>query len=182
MDNENGDGPRHRDNPLGAIRARIEERLAEVHDEPRTGTIARGQEPDDPLTDWKRKGPGNSITLEQIHTGLIVTCEYSEAAIEGGLQTAHDVRAVVASAEVRNEMLLGLAVKVEATQIMVHQVDQELASGNKVLNEVRRDVQFLKDDVRVVLPAVESMMGDLRAIKSMLGDILVRLPERKTDS
>jgi chromosome segregation ATPase len=178
MSSKNGDGPH--DNPLGPIRARIEERLAEVEAElePRTGTVPRTITPSDPLSDWKHKGPGNTVTLDEVHTGLIVTSEYAEAAIESGIQNTVALRASVAAANVRNELISGIAAKVEATQVMVHQVDQELANHNKTLDEVRRDVQFLKDDVRVVLPAVESMMGDLRAIKSMLGDILVRLPEK----
>src|ERR1700676_759104 len=99
MSDRNGDDkPSRPESPLEAVERRITTRLrvetaeanqlkGQVEEEsPITG--------DDPLTAWKRKIPGKVVSLEQIHDGLIATCEYSEAAIEGGLKMASELHEV----------------------------------------------------------------------------------------
>jgi hypothetical protein len=129
----------------------------------------------DPLTEWKRRVPGKAVTLEQVHSGLIATCEYSEAAIEGGIKMAADVHEVVQTVALRTHQIEVLTAKVEVNSAFMNKVDEELASNNKALHEVRKDVQFLKDDLREVRDATRQ----IPAIKDMLGEILARLPEPK---
>lgn len=130
---------------------------------------------DDPLTAWKRRKPGEPVTLEQIHAGLIATCEYSEAAIEGGIKMAADVHEVVQTVELRSQQIAILTSRLETSISHVHKVDDELADNTKILAEVRKDVQFLKDDMR----EVKEHSKQIPAIKDMLGEILARLPEPK---
>lgn len=128
---------------------------------------------EDPLNSWKRRVPGKPITLEQIHAGLIATCTYSEAAIEATVKMAHDIHEVVRTVDDRTRQIAILTAKLESTSAFVHRVDEELAAGNKILAGMRKDVQFIKDDLR----EIQGVPQQLAAIKGMLVDILARLPE-----
>ncbi len=185
MTDQNGEKPHRPSSPLEVVEQRIAARqAAETVETFQVGSSVpptvgvEDEEPgpvteDDPLTAWKRRKPGQDITLEQIHQGLIVMCEYSEAAIEGGIKMAADVYEIVQTVDQRTQQIATLTVKAEATSRFAHKVDEKLASSNKVLAEVRKDVQFLKDDMR----EVEAHCSQIPAIKEMLGEILARLPD-----
>jgi hypothetical protein len=179
MSEHNGNGERP-STPLQNIEQRIVNRTASEREmyAVRPTDPAPGMDDDmppstDPLTSWKDRG--EPITLERVHAGLIATCEYAEAAIEGGIKMAADVHEIVKSVELRTQQIALLTTKVEINSKHTHKVDDELATQHKVLNEVRRDVQTLKDDMREVKEAVQSVP----ALKEMLGEILARLPETK---
>ena len=187
MSDQNGEKPSRPSSPLEAVEQRIAARHSEedalqvgvLLTEPSPPMVEEGEGPpsteDDPLTSWKKRTPGKPITMEQLHSGLIATCEYSEAAIEGGIKMAADVHEVVQTVELRTQQIAMLSAKVETNTTFVHRVDEELSVNNKQLAEVRRDVQFLKDDVREIKAAV----GKIPAVIEMLGEILARLPEPK---
>jgi hypothetical protein len=186
MSNENGNGdrPSRPSTPLEAVEARI---AARMQAEPLLvgatipapeGLEVEEESPiteDDPLSSWKKRVPGKPVTLEQVHAGLIATCEYSEAAIEGGIKMAADVHEVVQTVDLRTQQIAMLTAKVETNSSHTHKVDEELSSANKMLSEVRRDVQFLKDDMREVKETTKK----IPAIIDMLGEILARLPEKQ---
>jgi hypothetical protein len=134
----------------------------------------------DPLSSWKRRDPSRPVTLEQLHSGLIATYEYSKVAIEGHIQMAADVRDVVSAVDVRTQQIDGLSAKVESVTVFVHQIDTETAKTSKMLEGVRRDVQFLKDDVREIKVSSAEAARQLPVIKDMLGEILARLPDPGT--
>jgi hypothetical protein len=183
--NGNGDKP----TPLEAVEERIAARLATEHVSETLHHVGSSEHPPgveeepissvdaDPLTAWKRRVPGKPVTLEQIHDGLIATCEYSEAAIEGGLKMASEVHEVAQTVEHHSQQIAVMTAKVESTSAFVHKVDEELATNSKLLVEVRKDVQFLKDDMREVKEISRLSSRQLPAIKDMLGEILARLPE-----
>jgi len=127
---------------------------------------------EDPLNAWKRRVPGKPVTLEQIHAGLIATCTYSEAAIEATVKMAQDVNEVVRTVDDRTRQIAILTAKMESTNAFVHKVDEELAEGNKLLAGLRKDVQFMKDDLR----ELKGVPQQLAAIKGMLVEIIDRLP------
>lgn len=186
MSKDNGEKPSRPSSPLENVESRIAARQAmeTLHVEEYASeypsnysSVSKEEEApiteDDPLTAWKKRVPGKPITLEQIHAGLLATCEYSEAAIEGGIKMATDVHEIVRTVDARTQQIATLTAKAESTSKFVHKVDEELATNNKLLAEVRKDVQFLKDDVR----EIKEVSRQIPAIKDMLGEILARLPE-----
>jgi hypothetical protein len=128
----------------------------------------------DPLTSWRRREAGKPVTLEQIHSGLIAAVEYTKAAIEGNMRMTADLNEAV---DVRTEQIGGLSVKVESSAKFLHKLDEEFAKTNKMLDGVRRDVQFMKDDVREIKVDTRAAASQLPAIKELLGEILARLPD-----
>lgn len=137
---------------------------------------------DDPLHAWKKRMEGSPITLELLHEGLISLSQFSEAAIEGGIKLAADVNRALPHVQrnadhikVISAKIETLASKVESISTHIHQVDEELAAVHKTLGFVRKDVQFLKDDIR----EIKEIVQQIPAIKDLLGEILVRLPEPK---
>lgn len=66
-----------------------------------------------------------------------------------------------------------IAAKVETTAHHVDQVDSDVARGNATLREVRKDMQFIKDNVA----EMRAPVAQIPAIKDLLGEILARLPE-----
>ncbi len=184
MSDHNGNGDRL--TPLEAVEQRIATRLrletipGPLREEGPTSTAEEEPSPiteDDPLIAWKRRTPGKPVTLEQLHAGLIATCEYSEAAIEGGLKMASDVHEVVQTVDQRTRQIAILTAKAESTSAFVHKIDEEMAASNRLLAEVRRDVQFLKDDMREVKALSQQAALQLPVVKDMLGEILARLPD-----
>jgi hypothetical protein len=174
--NGNGDGD-HSQTPLEAVQERIATRLRLETVEVVPMSVPPSSSPEeDPLTAWKMRVPGQPVTLEQIHAGLIATCEYSEAAIEGGLRMAADVHEVVKTVDQRTQQIAILTAKAESTSAFVHKVDDELASNNEILKAVRKDVQFLKDDVREIKEYSMESARQLPVIKEMLAEIIGRLP------
>lgn len=107
---------------------------------------------------WKRIPPGQSITLEQLHGGLIAVSQISEAAIEGGIKMAADLRVVLPFLERLSGQLDELTTELRAVQ------------GS--LNSYRKDIQALKDDTLDLAEKVRLVP----AIKSMLADVLAKLP------
>ncbi len=173
--NGNGDGD-HPRTPLEVVEQRIATRLRlETVEVVPSGPPSSSEE--DPLSAWKMRVPGKPVTLEQIHAGLIATCEYSEAAIEGGLKMAADVHEVVRTVDQRTQQIAILTAKAEVTSAFVHRVDEELASNNEILKAVRKDVQFLKDDVREIKQYALESARQLPVIKEMLADLIGRFPE-----
>jgi hypothetical protein len=156
MSDSNGEKPHRPVSPLEVVEKRIAARHASEEEalqivEPDASTAHDTEPPvteDDPLTAWKRRVPGKPITLEQIHAGLIATCEYSEAAIEGGIRMAADVHEVVQTVDQRTQQIAILTARAESTSAFVHRIDQELADKNVTLEAMRRDVQFLAGDER----------------------------------
>jgi hypothetical protein len=130
----------------------------------------------DPLTSWRQREAGKPVTLEQIHSGLIAAVEYTKAAIEGNLGMTVDLSDAVV---VRAEQISGLSAKVENLSAFVHKIDEESAKRDKVIDGVRRDVQFMKDDVREIKTDAREAASQLPAIKDLLSEILARLPELK---
>ena len=137
------------------------------------------EEPDldpDPLTSWRQRPGGKQVTLEQIHVGLIASVEYTKAAIAGNLKLANELNEALA---VRTEQISGLSAKVENLSAFVHKLDEEGGKTSKVIDEVRRDVRFMKDDVREIKTDAREAASQLPAIKDLLSEILSRLPELK---
>ena len=181
----NGDKP-SRHSSLDVVEEQIAARQAEEAQEASLGTLdveASAPFPDveeappsstedDPVNAWKRRVPGKPVTLEQIHAGLIATCTYSEAAIEATVKMAQDVNEVVRTVDDRTQQIAILTAKAESTNAFVHKVDAEMAEGNKLLSGLRKDVQFMKDDLR----ELKGVTQQLAAIKGMLVEIIARLP------
>ena len=129
---------------------------------------------DDPLSAWKRRIPGKPVTMDQIHQGLIAVCEYSEAAVEATIKIHQDVREVVQTVDDRTRQMAYLTAKVESTFVFANKIDEDLATTNATLAAMRKDVQFLKDDMKEVKEATLH----LSAIKDMLAEIIMRLPDK----
>lgn len=175
MSGQNGDKP-HRPHPTDvAQKSRIRPESVDVVSDSSIPPPS-GDEPDpfedDPLTAWKRRDPNKPVTLDQIHQGLIAVCEVSKAAMESGLKTAADVHELVQTIDQRTHQIAVLTAKVEATEKFAHKIDDEVARNNRLLVEIRRDVQFLKDDMR----DVKEQTNKIPAILEILGEILARLP------
>lgn len=187
MSSKNGDDHSHERSALDVAEERIAARQSAESEEALLEGLSAATEPppslaeeeapltqDDPLTAWKRRIPGKPVTLEQIHAGLIATCEYSEAAIEAGIKIARDVREVVQTVDERTRQMAYLTTKAEVTSAFAHKIDEDLVRTNETLNAVRREVQFLKDDMREVKEAT----SHLAAIKDMLAEIIIRIPDK----
>lgn len=125
---------------------------------------------EDILYGWKRKEA--PVTLDVLHEGLIAVSQIAEASIEAGIKIGSDLRKVLPTIARNATQIDIIAAKVEANSSHVNQVDQDVVNSGKVLDEIRRDVQFLKDDMREVKLA----LGVLPAIKELLGEILTKLP------
>ena len=128
----------------------------------------------DPLSSWKIREAGKPVTLEQIHSGLIAAVEYTKAAIEGTIKMTADLNEAV---DVRTKQINILSVKAESSSQFIHKLDEETAKTAKMLDGVRRDVQFMKDDVREIKVDARQAASQLPAIKELLGEILARLPD-----
>lgn len=166
--------------PLTAVRQRIANRLRKpisiIPPPPEGSTVEEG----DALFNWKKRIAGGAVTLDQIHIGLIAVVEYSEAAIESGIKMAADVRLVKNTLEAREEQLAVLATRIETAAQLAKKVEEEIAKTNKSLDaseaamlHVRRDVQYLKDE----MVEVKDHVKQIPALKELLGEILERLPE-----
>ena len=163
---------------LEEVTARIEERQAE---EARSG-VAAGEDiaADESPAQWREIG--KPLTLEVLQEGLIEVATISEAAIEGGIKMASDLQKAMhtqrlnsAAIEQTSSQVKTIASKLEAGISHVHQVDDHVAKLTKTVNVIRRDVQFIKDTVI----EMQGPVGQIPAIKELLGEILSRLPEPK---
>ncbi len=126
--------------------------------------------PSDPVLSWRH----SPVTLDTLHQGLISVSQISEAAIEGGLKMASDLKRALPQIERSAIQIEALAAKVESNYWHTHQVDEDLAKMAKTLNVVKRTVQAIKDDVA----EMKGPVSQIPAIKDLLGEILARLPER----
>jgi chromosome segregation ATPase len=167
MSEQNGDKP-HQYTALEMVEQHIAAQEAAEKGES-SSIPGESESSEDPLNAWKS---GKPVTLEQIHHGLIATCGYAEAAIESTIKMAADVHSLEQNVEQRTEQMAHLTAKLETTSVFMHRIDEELAVNNKQLSEVRRDVQYLKDEMREMKP----LMRQIPAIKDILGEILGRLP------
>lgn len=165
--NGKGDKPDAERTPLEQVAAQIEARRAS---EEGVEEAASSSE-DDPTHKWKK--PGEPLTLEVLHAGLIAVSQFSEAAIEGGIKMAADLNKALPVIERTSSQVTTIASKVESISSHVHQVDGDVVQLSKTMNTVRRDVQFVKDTVAEMAEPVRQ----IPALKAMLGEILARLPE-----
>lgn len=150
--NGNGNGNPDQDtSPLDAVVTRLTERQA--------AEAANPDPSDDPVYGWKQIPVGGPVTLEQLHSGLMAVSQISEAAIEGGIKMAADLKVVLPVLE----QLTG----------HLQELMTELRTVQNTLVSFKRDIQALKDDTRDLADKVHLVP----AIKSMLADVLVRLPD-----
>jgi hypothetical protein len=175
--NGNGDRP-HARTALETVKEAIEARQVE---EATTGVLSVEETgmpssiDDDPVYAWKKRSSGDPVTLEVLHDGLIAVSQIAEAAIENGIKIGVNLANISPTIHRNATQIDMLAAKVEANASHINQVDDELARNTEVLNSLRRDVQFMRDDLRQIKGHVES----IPAIKDMLGEILARLPDTK---
>lgn len=153
-DNRNGNGGSDHDSPLDAVVQRITERQQE---EAAAKVVAAIVE--DPVYGWKDILVGAPVSLEQLHAGLIAVSQIAEAAIEGSIKMAADLKQVLPALE---------AVSGQLKDFMI-----ELSKAQSTLNSFKRDIQSLKDDTRDLSEKVRLVP----AMKRMLADVLTRLPE-----
>lgn len=172
--NGNGNSDSRPPSPLDIVSERIEARNAEearVLDPSITEPIPSIA--DDPMRAWQRTdGP---VTLEQIHAGLVAVAQISEAAIEGGIRMSADLHRVIPVVNFLSSQVQTLAMRLDNITAVYDRVDRELASIHQVVTAARRDIQNLKDDVR----EVSDQARLVPAIKRMLADVLVRLPDEE---
>lgn len=147
--NSNGDGfPVPEPTPLEQVTARIKATDEELAN--------------DPLYAWKRSPVGSPITTTQLHAGLISVSQIAEAAIDLGVHISSDLKQVVAVLPV-----------FEQTVAQLRLLNEQVTEMQGTISATRREVQFLRDDVRELKERVELVP----AIKRMLADVLTRLPE-----
>jgi hypothetical protein len=147
--NGNGNDPQILGTPLEQVVARLRAKESELEG--------------DPLYAWKLVPVGAPITTEQLHTGLLSVSQIAEAAIDMGVHISSDLRLVVQTLPT-----------LEQTVAQLRILNEQLLELNSLVTKTRREVQFLKDDTRDLAEKVRLVP----AIKSMLADVLVRLPER----
>lgn len=173
--NGNGsDAPAPRlDHALESVAERIREKAQVMK------SLAPDEEPLD-LDDWKGSLISNQEDLKKIHKGLVVIAETAEVAVEAMLLVARDQKAhmtrsapALEAVMVSQDLIETIAAKVATCETFVNQVDQMVADDHKVLGRIRRDVH----DIKVDLAAVKEQVALLPAMKSMLADIITRLPE-----
>jgi uncharacterized coiled-coil DUF342 family protein len=175
MSHKNGGGkPSRTIRPLEVVEERLSAQETEDPSTPEVESTEDVLSEEDPLTSWKRADPDQPVTLEQIHRGLVATSEYSEAAVEAVIKMASDVREISKSVTLCSEQIAILAAKIEVNSNLIDAVDKDLATCNKRISETRKEVQFLKDNMREVVVTVRQ----IPAIKDMLGEILSRLPDQ----
>jgi hypothetical protein len=150
-DNNGNGGAHDSDSPLEAVVQRVVERqqleAAELVDQ----TDGQPSEGEDLVHGWKRMTPGQPISLDQLHSGLLSVSQIAEAAIEMGVNITTDVRSIAHSVAQLAETVKALS---------------DLTTG------LRKDVHYLRDDVR----EVQERARLVPAIKDMLTDIILRLP------
>jgi hypothetical protein len=153
---ENGNGNENGDHDgtsaLDLVTKRLaKEEVTEERERRTTGEL-------DPLHGWKHLPVGGELSLAQLHAGLISVSEISEAAIEGGIKMAADLKHALPMIEQVGTRLQEFTATIQSLQTM--------------LTACRKDIQFLKDDVRELKEAVQLVP----AIKGMLLDVLAKLP------
>lgn len=164
--------------PLEQVQAQIEERQRE---EQASGVLHShdsvfphpNDEEEDLLQSWKNRQPGQPVSVEQIHAGLMAVSQISEAAIEGGIRMAGDLNKVLPTIQMMASQISTIAVKTEVNGQAVDRLDQDFVQALGALKAVRRDVQTVKEDLHDLKEATRS----IPALKEMLGEILIRLPE-----
>jgi len=170
--NGNGHKPGHASaerTALDKVTTRLEQQQAE---EASSGVIEVGDDLIDPH-EWKTIVEGAPLTIEVLHRGLISVSQTADAAIEAGIHIAGDLKKMAPAIERTAIQVATTAAKVEATATHVHQVEDEVSKLNKTVERIRKDVQFIKDTVA----EMQDPVRQIPAIKELLGEILVRLPE-----
>jgi hypothetical protein len=175
---KNANRPPVKPTPLEQVQAQIEERQREEH---ASGVITSMQDSsfppagdeEDLLQSWKKRDPGRPISVEQVHTGLIAVSQISEAAIEGGIRMAADLNKVLPAIQVMASQIASIAVKTEINGKTTDRLDQDFAQVVGTLNAMRKDVQLVKDE----LVDLRETTRAIPALKEMLGEILIRLPD-----
>lgn len=113
----------------------------------------------DPLYAWKSNSAGQPVTLQQIHTGLLSVSQIAEASIEIGVRTSADIKHIASA--------------LTETAAQLRSINADLVALHSIATSARREVQYMKDDLRETADKVAMVP----TLKEMLRDVLVRLPD-----
>jgi len=124
----------------------------------------------DPVHGWKSEPP----TLDGLKKGLIAVSQISEAAIEGGLKMASDLKKVVGPFQVTFDRVETLVTRTEVHGKALDRTDRDVLALTKEVQEVRKAVQGAQVDIR----RIQENTNKIPAILEMLGEIIAKLPEK----
>jgi hypothetical protein len=166
----NGDHKNGSDRPSSSLEE-VAERLSLVEEE----AADDAYEPpptayeEDHVHGWKSEPP----TLDGLKRGLIAVSQISEAAIEGGIKMASDLRKVVGPFQVTFDRVETLVTRTEVNARALDKTDRDVLSLAKDVHEVKKAVQGVQVDIH----RIAENTNKIPAIMEMLGEIIARLPE-----
>lgn len=167
--NGHGEGSgAHSERPLDAVRARIASRTDEASESGESDLHA-----------WKERPTGTDVPgdLARIHSGLLSVAQCSEAAIEGGLLMALDVKKLTDGYQTLSTRIDVIGSKTEANARSLDQIDRGFQKTNTELAALKVEVEAVKAKVEVITEKVEL----LPVMKEMLADLLSRLPAKEPE-
>jgi len=124
---------------------------------------------EDPVHAWKTEPP----TLDGLKRGLIAVSQISEAAIEGGLKMASDLKKVVVPFQVTFDRVETLVTRTEVNGRAIDKADRDVLALSKDVREVKKAVQGVQVDIQLI----QENTSKIPAIIEMLGEIIARLPD-----
>jgi hypothetical protein len=166
-DHKNGsDRPQRDSSALEEVAERLSLVAEEESHEP-TETTPESSE--DQVHGWKTE---ETPTLEGLRKGLISVSKISEAAIEGGIKMASDLKKVVGPFQVAFDRIGVIVAKTESNATAIDKVDQGVADLARDFREMKKALQGTQVDVHFI----KEHTAKIPAIMEILGEILARLP------